>query len=64
MPRLKLNRQTIRALTDLSGLAGGEPKESHGGEPSCVTVSGCNTYRDITCASHLQSCLTQPNYCV
>lgn len=60
--RLKINRETVAFLSAASmRQAGGQIKETNQ-EFSCISVN-CPTYREITCASNLASCLTQPNYC-
>lgn len=62
--KLSLNRETVRTLTrlDLSAALGGQAAQSDG---LCATVqfTNCPTYQEITCASNLRSCATQPTYC-
>jgi len=60
--RLQLKRETIRQLGGIAAAHGGQIAQSDG---LCVTVqfTNCPTYKEITCASNLPSCLTQPEYC-
>lgn len=64
--KLSIGREVLRHL-DLSAARGGviatEAGPSCGNQVTCASAVACPTYRDITCASDLASCMTQPTYC-
>lgn len=61
--KLSLSKESIRLLvaSDLR-MRGGQPTGPDPDSDFCGTTS-CHTYKEITCASELYSCLTNSGYC-